>query len=65
MTNNRLIPPAELPRFGITISSEQRKNLEARGLFPKRVKVTDRTHAYVESELQAYATALIARRDAS
>jgi len=63
--SNRLIPPDELPSFGITIRNDARKTLEAIGKFPKRVWVTERTHAYVESELLAYCEAKIAERDAA
>jgi predicted DNA-binding transcriptional regulator AlpA len=60
----RLIPPADLPSVGITIGNDTRKDLEAEGKFPRRVWVTERTHAYVEDEIFAYIEARIAERDA-
>ena len=60
----RLIPSERLPDYGITLKNEARKNLEDEGKFPRRVRVTERTHAYVESELLEYGESKIAERDA-
>jgi predicted DNA-binding transcriptional regulator AlpA len=43
-----------LPSKGIVLRNDQRRNLEARGLFPKRVPISDRTHGYVEEEIDAF-----------
>jgi hypothetical protein len=60
----RLVAPDRLhPDFGITLGDRQRKDLEAEGKFPKRVPVTERTHAYVEDELFDLISARIAQRD--
>jgi hypothetical protein len=59
----RLIPSQNLPSKGIVIKDAQRKELEERGLFPRRVYVTERKHAYVEDEIDAYNEAKIAERD--
>jgi predicted DNA-binding transcriptional regulator AlpA len=61
--SKRLIAPADLPKYGITIKSEQRKILEDAGKFPRRVPVTERTHGYVEDEILAYGERKIAERD--
>jgi hypothetical protein len=65
MNATRLITPADLPRYGITIGNKQRQRLEADGRFPRRVHRTKYTHAYVESELLEFAAACIAERDAA
>ena len=62
MSKNLLIPD-RLPGRGIDLCNDARKNLEAAGLFPKRVWVTARKHAYVESEIDAYLAGRIAARD--
>jgi prophage regulatory protein len=61
----RLIPPAELPRKGVTLGNDQRANLEAEGRFPKRVRITARTYAYLETELDDWLEARIAERDSA
>ena len=59
----RLIAPAMLPSFGISIGNKQRKRLEAAGKFPKRVWCSARKHAYVEDEIIAYGEERIRQRD--
>jgi predicted DNA-binding transcriptional regulator AlpA len=58
-----LVAPERLPDYGITIGDRQRKRLEAAGRFPRRVALTDRTFAYVEGEILAYADARVRARD--
>ena len=59
----KLIPPERLPEHGIPLGNKQRKRLEDAGAFPRRVQTSARSHAYIESEIIAYAEACIARRD--
>ena len=59
----RLIAPEDLPSYGVTIGDRQRKRLEAARMFPRRVQLTARSHAYVEAEIDAYAAERIAARD--
>lgn len=59
----RILSPEALPEKGITLGNDQRKTLEARGLFPKRVPITQRTHGYVEQEIDDYLASRIAARD--
>jgi predicted DNA-binding transcriptional regulator AlpA len=61
-----LIAAGDLPaRKGISLSERQRKRLEDRGRFPKRVQVSDRTHAYVEQEIDQHIEARINERDSA
>jgi hypothetical protein len=62
-STTKLIPPDDLPRYGITIGNKQRQRLEARGQFPRRVHPTRYTHAYVEAEILGMIAACIAKRD--
>jgi hypothetical protein len=59
----RILSPDQLPDKGITLGNDQRKTLEARGQFPKRVPITQRTHGYVEQEIDDYLASRIAARD--
>jgi hypothetical protein len=61
--SQRLLPPATLREYGITIGNKQRQRLEATGRFPRRVAITERTHGYVEDEIIAYSEARVQRRD--
>jgi hypothetical protein len=61
---NRLIPPYLLPSKGVTIKNDRRQQLEAANQFPKRVRVTSRTYAYLEAEIDAWLEAKVAARDA-
>ena len=63
MASRRLIIPDRLVDYGIKLGSDQRKDLEDRELFPRRVAVTARTYAYVEDEIIDYVTGKIAARD--
>jgi hypothetical protein len=63
MTIRKLIHPGRLPEFGINLGNKQRKRLEDGGLFPRRVPVSERTHAYVEDEILTHTQKCIARRD--
>lgn len=59
----QLIPGQDLKdEFGITITERQRRRLEAEGKFPQRVKVSERSHAYVTKEIEAFVKAKIADR---
>ncbi len=60
----QILSPEDLKSKGITLSNDQRKNLERAGLFPKRVPITARTHGYVAEEVDAYLESRIAARDA-
>jgi predicted DNA-binding transcriptional regulator AlpA len=59
----KLVIPERLPEYGIDLTSRQRKRLEDLGLFPRRVPISERSHAYVEEELLALTEAKIAARD--
>jgi prophage regulatory protein len=61
----RLLSPAQLMERGITLGNDQRKTLEKAGLFPRRVPITERTHGYVEEEIDGYLESRIAARDAA
>jgi hypothetical protein len=63
--SHRILSPEALPEKGITLGNDQRKTLEGRGLFPKRVPITQRTHGYVEKEIDDYLANRIAARDAT
>jgi hypothetical protein len=47
----KLISPADLPDYGITLGDRQRRTLEMQGRFPRRVQITERTYGYVEAEI--------------
>jgi hypothetical protein len=49
-----LVPPAELPKFGVTPCDKQRRRLESQGKFPRRIQLTARSRAYSEAELLAH-----------
>ena len=64
MSNDaELMTPEQLPSYGFNLKNDQRKHLEARGQFPKRVWISARRHAYVVSEIRAHARQKIAERD--
>jgi predicted DNA-binding transcriptional regulator AlpA len=50
------------PKKGIGLKNAQRLELEAAGLFPQRVYYSERKHAYVETEIDAFVEAKIAAR---
>ena len=59
----RLVAPSELnSRFGIDYHRTTLWRLEQEGRFPKRVNLTRRRVAYIESEILAYIDALKAAR---
>jgi predicted DNA-binding transcriptional regulator AlpA len=58
-----LVAPDRLVDYGMTLGARQRRRLEQAGAFPKRVPLTDRTYAYVEDEILAYAEERIRARD--
>jgi len=58
-----LVPPAELPSYGILIGDRQRRRLEAAGRFPRRVAVTEHKHAYVRGELLGFIASRVQARD--
>jgi predicted DNA-binding transcriptional regulator AlpA len=60
--SDRLIALSELKRFGITYHPSSLWRLEGENRFPKRVHLTKRRVAYVESEILAYIEALKAAR---
>ena len=60
----RLIASEDLqPKKGISLKNAQRHELEAAGLFPARVYISERKHGYVEAEIDAYIEARIRDRD--
>lgn len=63
MTTRRILSPDQLPNKGITLGNDQRKNLEQAGLFPRRVPITERTHGYIEEEIDLYLESRISARD--
>lgn len=63
MATRRIISPEQLRDRGITLGNDQRKILEQAGQFPRRVPITERTHGYVEAEIEAYLESRIVARD--
>jgi prophage regulatory protein len=61
----QILSPDDLRAKGITLSNDQRKNLERAGSFPKRVPITARTHGYVAEEIDNYMESRIAARDSA
>jgi prophage regulatory protein len=61
--SERLVAQRELkPRFGITYNRTSLWRLEREGRFPRRVSLTKRRIAYVESEILDYIAQLKAAR---
>ena len=58
-----LIPFDALKSRGITYGKCQLWRLEKVGKFPKRVRVSDARHGWVESEIDTWITARINARD--
>lgn len=58
-----MICSEDLPTKGIGLKSAQRRELEDKGLFPRRVYYSERKHGYVEAEIDAYIKARICARD--
>jgi hypothetical protein len=63
MLARRVLSPDQLPAKGIILGNEQRKSLEQAGVFPRRVPITERTHGYVEDEIDTFLESRIAARD--
>lgn len=57
-----LIPHDALKGKGIPLSKCQLWRLERAGKFPKRVKITERSYGYVETEIDDYLRDRIAAR---
>jgi prophage regulatory protein len=51
----RIISPPELAsKKGINFTNPYRLELEAKGKFPKRVKLGERKYGYIEDEIDAW-----------
>ena len=62
----KIILPAQLkPDYGITFCNEHRRRLEAKNLFPRRVRLAPNgdAYGYVPAELDEYIAARVADRD--
>ena len=51
--------------YGITLTERQRRRLEAQGLFPRRVKISARSHGYFNDEVEAFIAVKAAERVAA
>jgi prophage regulatory protein len=60
-----LVPYSALKSKGIDLSKCQIWRKEKAGTFPKRVKISDSRHAWVESEIDAWISERVAERDAA
>ena len=61
----KLVPTNKLLDYGIDLKHRQRRRLEAANEFPRRIQVTGRRFAYVESEILKFIeTKVAAARDA-
>ena len=58
----KLIPEQDLPTKGIDHSASTLRRLEASGKFPRRVKISERKCAYVETEIDQYINKLVDAR---
>ena len=56
----KLVPPNKLPEFGICLGDRQRRRLEDKNEFPRRVQITGRRYGYVETEIAKYLESKIA-----
>ena len=59
----RLIPPKQLPSFGINYHPSHLWRLIQQGKFPKPIRIGANRLAFVESELEQYIKSKIAERD--
>jgi predicted DNA-binding transcriptional regulator AlpA len=59
----KLVRPADLPALGIRLSNKQLGRLEALGEFPKRVRLSARSYAYAEAEVDEWIVSRIQARD--
>lgn len=57
-----LYPPEDLPRLGLSYANTTRLRWEAEGKFPKRVRLGERSIAYIADEIDAYIAQLAASR---
>lgn len=64
-TNKLLLAREDLPRLGINLSPSTLLRLEADGRFPKRVRIGERSVAWLASEIHAHIEALAAEREAA
>jgi prophage regulatory protein len=60
----KLLRYHELRDHGVILSRRQIDRLEAKGAFPRRVKISDRCVAWVQSEIAEYVENLIRERPA-
>jgi prophage regulatory protein len=60
----RLVRYPDLRDHGVILSRRQIDRLEAKGAFPRRVKISDRCVAWVQSEIAEYVESLIRERPA-
>ncbi|MBN8906262.1 MAG: AlpA family phage regulatory protein [Rhodospirillales bacterium] len=58
-----LVPYSGLKAKGIELSKCQIWRKEKAGTFPKRVKISDSRHAWVESEIDEWIAQRVAERD--
>ncbi len=59
----RLLDFKELRAHGVIYTRRQIDRMEAKGKFPKRVRLGERRVAWVEKEIDEYVEALIAARN--
>lgn len=59
---SQLLSYEDLASKGVSLSNCQLRRLERAGKFPKRVRVSDLRHAWVESEIDEYISRRIAAR---
>lgn len=60
--NKILLVRGDLPRLGINLSNTTMLRLEAAGRFPKRVRLSDHSVAWLAEEIFAYVEALASAR---
>jgi prophage regulatory protein len=63
MENDVLLDLAALRRRGIRVSKSTLLRLEARGQFPKRVRIGDHSVAWLQVEVDAYIASLASARE--
>lgn len=63
-SNKILLTREDLPRLGITLSPSTLLRLEAHGQFPKRVRLGDRSVAWLAHEVFAHVESLALAREA-
>lgn len=66
VTNTKiLLTRGDLPRLGIHLSNTTMLRLEAAGHFPKRVRLGQRSVAWLADEVMAHVEALASAREAA